>query len=44
VCSQSEWRVWGLPNCGKGEPQQVMEVAHGVAPARFRQVLVGMGQ
>ena len=44
VCSPEEWRVWGLPNCGKGEPQQVMEVAHGVAPARFRQVLVGMGQ
>jgi TldD protein len=44
VCGPSEWRVWGLPNCGKGEPQQAMEVAHGVAAARFRQVRVGMGQ
>jgi TldD protein len=40
VCGPQEWRVWGVPNCGKGEPMQVMEVGHGVAPARFRQVQV----
>ncbi|MCI0531808.1 MAG: TldD/PmbA family protein, partial [candidate division Zixibacteria bacterium] len=22
VCNQSYWRVWGVPNCGKGEPIQ----------------------
>ena len=42
VCSQSEWRPWGLRNCGKGEPGQVMAVSHGTAPARFRDVEVGL--
>ena len=42
ICDRSEWRVWGLPNCGKGEPPQPMHVAHGVAPARFRNVEVGV--
>ena len=42
VCSQSEWRLWGVGNCGKGEPGQVMRVSHGTAPARFRDVQVGI--
>jgi TldD protein len=42
VCSASEWRLWGLMNCGKGEPGQVMHVSHGAAPARFRDVQVGV--
>jgi len=37
-----EWRVWGTPNCGKGEPMQVAHVGHGAAPARFREVQVGV--
>jgi TldD protein len=42
VCSPSEWRLWGLVNCGKGEPGQTMRVSHGAAPARFRDVAVGV--
>ncbi len=42
VCSASEWRLWGLLNCGKGEPGQVAHVSHGAAPARFRDVQVGV--
>jgi TldD protein len=42
ICSPSEWRLWGLLNCGKGEPGQVMRVSHGAAPARFRDVQVGV--
>jgi TldD protein len=42
VCSESEWRLWGLLNCGKGEPGQAMHVSHGAAPARFRDVQVGV--
>jgi len=42
VCSASEWRPWGLTNCGKGEPGQMMRVSHGAAPARFRGVQVGV--
>jgi TldD protein len=41
VCSQSEWRLNALLDCGKGEPGQVMHVSHGSAPARFRDVEVG---
>ncbi|MBS3974132.1 MAG: TldD/PmbA family protein [Actinobacteria bacterium] len=44
VCSTDHWRVWGIPNCGKGEPMQVAHVAHGSAPARFRDVTVGVGR
>jgi TldD protein len=42
VCSPSEWGLVGLIDCGKGEPGQVMRVSHGSAPARFRDVEVGM--
>jgi TldD protein len=42
ICGPAEWRLWGLTNCGKGEPGQVMEVSHGAAPARFRDVEVGV--
>ena len=42
VCSAGAWRVWGLLNCGKGEPGQLARVSHGAAPARFRDVEVGV--
>jgi TldD protein len=42
VCSLEQWRLWGVGNCGKGEPGQVMRVSHGTAPARFRDVQVGV--
>ncbi|MFL5824999.1 MAG: TldD/PmbA family protein [Thermoleophilaceae bacterium] len=42
VCSAPEWRLWGVLNCGKGEPGQSMHVSHGTAPARFRDVQVGI--
>jgi len=42
VCSASDWHLWGLANCGKGEPGQLMRVSHGAAPARFRDVQVGV--
>lgn len=44
ICGGDEWIVWGLPNCGKGEPMQVMRTGHGAAPARFRDVQVGVGR
>jgi TldD protein len=43
ICGPSEWRLWGVLNCGKGEPMQTMAVGHGTAPARFRDVEVGHG-
>jgi TldD protein len=44
VCDRDHWTVWGTPNCGKGEPMQVMRTGHGAAPARFRDVRVGVGR
>ena len=41
ICSQEEWVLWGIPHCGKGQPQQVMGTGHGASPARFRGVKVG---
>jgi TldD protein len=41
ICSRDEWTLWGTPNCGKGQPQQVMGTGHGAAPARFRNVKIG---
>jgi TldD protein len=43
IAGPDEWHVWGLLSCGKGEPVQIMWVGHGVAPARFREVRVGVG-
>ncbi|KPJ54135.1 hypothetical protein AMJ39_01660 [candidate division TA06 bacterium DG_24] len=42
VCNKEHWQLWGLLNCGKGEPGQAMHVGHGTAPARFRNVRVGI--
>jgi TldD protein len=41
ICSREEWVLWGIPHCGKGQPQQVMGTGHGAAPARFQNVKVG---
>jgi TldD protein len=42
VCGPEAWRLWGTPNCGKGEPSQTARVGHGTAPARFHNVQVGV--
>ncbi|MEZ6017361.1 MAG: TldD/PmbA family protein [Planctomycetota bacterium] len=38
IAGPSEWRLHGVPNCGKGNPMQIAEMSHGAAPARFRGV------
>jgi len=42
ICGRDAWTVWGTPNCGKGQPSQVMYTGHGASPARFRKVKVGV--
>ncbi|HVB99738.1 MAG TPA: TldD/PmbA family protein [Candidatus Dormibacteraeota bacterium] len=42
ICSREHWTLWGTPNCGKGQPMQTMGTGHGAAPARFRNVRVGI--
>nr|MBP7165361.1 TldD/PmbA family protein [Bacillota bacterium] len=44
IAGPDEWTLWGVPNCGKGEPLQIMRVGHGTSPARFRNVKVGVGR
>ncbi len=44
ISNKKDWRVWGFPNCGKGDPVQTSRVSHGVSRARFRNVKVGVGK
>ncbi len=38
-----EQKLYGLLNCGKGEPGQTMHVGHASPPARFRKIKFGSG-
>ena len=42
IAGPEHWQLIGVPNCGKGQPMQMMRVSHGSAPARFRKVKVGV--
>jgi TldD protein len=41
IAGPQHWTLWGIPNCGKGQPEQVMGTGHGASPARFRNIKVG---
>jgi TldD protein len=43
IAGPEHWTLWGVPNCGKGQPEQVMGTGHGASPSRFRQIRVGHG-
>ena len=42
LAGPEEWRPWGTPNCGKGQPIQIGHTGHPASPARFRGVRVGV--
>ena len=42
VAGPDAWMMYGITNCGKGQPGQGAHVSHGAAPARFREVQVGV--
>ena len=44
VCNEKSFRIYGTPNCGKGEPSQVMYTGHGASPTRFENVRIGVVQ
>jgi TldD protein len=44
LAGEEEWKMWGTPNCGKGQPGQSMRVGHGTVPGRFRNVRTGVEQ
>ena len=41
VGDQSTWEVRYVDNCGKGQPNQVMQLGHGVPVCRFDNVRIG---
>ncbi|HWB86716.1 MAG TPA: TldD/PmbA family protein [Bryobacteraceae bacterium] len=41
IAGPEHWKLWGLPNCGKGQPEQVMGTGHGASPARFHSIKIG---
>lgn len=41
VGDASTWEVWQVDNCGKGEPNQVMQLGHGIPVVRFDNVITG---
>ena len=41
IAGREHWTIWGVPNCGKGQPEQVMGTGHGASPARFRKIRIG---
>lgn len=41
VGDKSTWRVEQVDNCGKGEPNQVMQIGHGVPVVKFDDVITG---
>ncbi|MFQ5627596.1 MAG: TldD/PmbA family protein [bacterium] len=44
ICGKDEWVLWGIPNCGKGQPEQLLAISHGASPARFRNIDVGVSR
>ena len=41
IAGPEHWTLWGTPNCGKGQPEQVMGTGHGASPSRFRKIKIG---
>jgi TldD protein len=41
ISGRENWTLWGVPNCGKGQPEQVLGTGHGASPSRFRKIRVG---
>ncbi|NUQ33393.1 MAG: TldD/PmbA family protein [Planctomycetaceae bacterium] len=42
IGDQNHFDIWGVINCGKGQPMQVAEMSHGASPTRFRNIVCGV--
>jgi len=42
IAGPAWWTLWGVINCGKGQPGQIAAMSHGASPARFRDIQVGV--
>lgn len=41
IADRDSYRIWGTPNCGKGQPGQNARTGQGASPARFENVQIG---
>lgn len=41
IANRDHWVLWGVPNCGKGQPEQAIGTGHGASPARFHNIKIG---
>src|SRR5713226_2009772 len=41
IANRDHWVLWGVPNCGKGQPEQVIGTGHGASPSRFHNIKIG---
>jgi TldD protein len=41
IADVNSYRIWGTPNCGKGQPGQSIRTAQGASPARFDGIDIG---
>jgi TldD protein len=41
IANSDSYRIWGTPNCGKGEPGQIARTGQGASPCRFDGIQVG---
>lgn len=41
IANRDSYRIWGTPNCGKGQPGQNARTAQGASPARFEGIEIG---
>ena len=44
IGNRDEFKMWGVLNCGKGEPGQIMRVGHGSPPCKFKNIKVFPGK
>ncbi|HHF58193.1 MAG TPA: TldD/PmbA family protein [candidate division WOR-3 bacterium] len=44
IGNRNEFKMWGILNCGKGEPGQTMRVGHGSPPCKFKNIKVFPGK
>ena len=42
IADENHWRLYGVVNCGKGQPSQTAMMCHGSSPARFKKVKIGV--
>ncbi len=41
IADKDSYRIWGTPNCGKGQPGQNARTAQGASPCRFDNIQAG---